>query len=305
MGWLDWITGKPKIDDAAQAAPAEASSPPTLQAVPPTNRRYSLHRDDLFDLARTSELHRLFAVPREERDDDWHARFFDAAWHGSTELPAPTAFHGPDGFPYLRFDVPHGGAFESQSLGNLARSLVDNACGAAIFASPDDPEDAAQFVFSMGRLDAMLRFDDASGDPLDRQDGPRSADPVVYDVEENDSHQRLTVREPHDVMIGAPSADYLPPAPARGLYRHLVAGWKIADPKIGLMLDPATTPSRTLVIGRRREEFGADQDPDGAARMLLWYLPPNAMLMLLPDGMSEDELVPLSRYLGEGAPAND
>jgi len=305
MGLFDWLRGGARDKDVPTPDPAPPSSPPPLREVETTPRRFSRHRDDLFDIERTGTLHSLFAVDRDARDESWHAAFFDAAWHGSTALPRPTPFTGPDGFAYLRFDVPHPGAFDSQAIGNLAAGLVENGMGAAIFASPDDPEDAAQFVFSMGRLDAMLRFDDAEGDPLDRQDGPRSADPAIYDVEEGDAHQHLTTRKEHQVMIGSPSLDYLPPATARALYRHLVQGWRIAEPRVGLMLDPATFPTRSLVIGRKRADFEEGQDPDGAARMLLWYMTPSQMLMLQPDDMDDETLVPLSRYLGDSAPAND
>ncbi|WP_097062097.1 hypothetical protein [Sphingomonas guangdongensis] len=286
--------------------PASAvTEAPPLRVVETRKRRFSLHSDDLFDLTRTAVLHDLFALPPERRDDDWHRRFFDAAWHGSAELPAPTAFTGPDGFPYLRFDLPRGGAFEAQSIGNLARSLVDNATGAAIFASPDDPADAPQFVFSMGRLDAMLRFDDPAGDPVDADAGARPVDEAVYAVDQRNGHQALTVRASHQVMIGAPSSEYLPPATARALYRHLVQGWGIAEPRVAVMVDPALRPSRSLIVNRRRDGFGAGQDPDGAARMLLWYMMPTQTIMLLPDTITEQQLVPLSGYLGEGAPAND
>lgn len=305
MGLFDWLRGNGKAaDDAAAAATPATVEPTGLRAIPATRRRFSLHRDDLFDLTRTATLHDLFAVRASDRDAAWRDAFFDAAWHGSTEVPAPTPFTGPDGFRYLRFDIPHAGAFESQSIGNLAASLVEGGVGAAIFASPD-PEDAAQFVFSMGRLDAMVRFDNPEGDPTDLGEQPRSADPAVYRVDGDETHQQLTTRTDHQVLVGAPSADYLPPATAHALYRHLTQGWGIADPRVALMLDPAMQPPRSLIVGRRVDGFKPDQDVDGAMRMLLWYFPPVQMLMLQPATMSLDEMTPLSRYLGDAAPAND
>ena len=308
MGLFDWLKAKP---GQAHALPERSVAPPPAPNAAPeatdtsaregaAKRRFSTDRADLFDIGRTTALHGLFQVPRQARDEAWNALFYDAAWHGSTELPSPQPFVGPDFFPYLRFDVPRGGAFESQSLGNLAPELVRNAVGAAFFASPDDPSDAAQFVFSMGRLHAMLRFDSAEGDPTDLAELEREIDPAVYDVEQDEAHQRLTVKQSHEVLVGHPSRDVLPPEIARPLYRHLRDGWKIAEPRVALMVDPATTPSRSLIIGRRFEEFPDGQDVDRVTQMLLWYFPPRQMLMLQPGTMALDEMAPLANYLDEG-----
>lgn len=304
MGIFDWLRGDRR--DPRPAAKAGAAAQPLAPSLVPTAARsFSRHRDDLFDLARTATLHHLLAVAAADRDEAWFARFFDAAWHGSVQMPAEQPFTGPDGFAYLRFDIPHPGAFDSQSIGNLAPALVERGVGAALFATPDDPIDAARYVFSMGQLDAMLRFDSAAGDPVDIAELARGDDPVVWDVADGTDHQRLTLRHQHQVLVGSPSADYLPPATARALYRHLVQGWKIAEPRVALMQDPAMSPSRTLVIGRRADGFGEGQDVDGATRMLLWYFPPRRKLMLQPDSMSVDEMALLSGYLGDRAPAND
>lgn len=287
MGAFDGLKRGRGNDTGAEATVAHASA---------AKRRFSQAREDLFDLERTGALAALFQVAPDQRDDSWHDLFYDAAWHGSVEMPSQQPFQGPDFFPYIRFNVPRGGAFDSQSLGNVASALVERGVGAAIFASPDDPPEAAQFVFSMGRLDSMLRFDNAEGDPIDLAEKAEKTDDDVYAVKREGAHERLVTRRDHQVMIGAPSRDYLPPAVARVLFHHLRDGWKIAEPRVAVMLDPAARPQRALVVNRRHGEFAEGVAVDQAARMLLWYLTPRQMLMLMPESMSEDELVPLADY---------
>lgn len=289
MSLLGWLSG-------GGASEPEASAPE-----PAGKRRFSLERSDWFDLERTHALRALFQVAPDQRDDAWHQLFFDAAWHGSVSMPSQQPFQGPDFFPYLRFDVPRAGAFDSQSLGNLAPALVEQGVGAAFFASPNDPPEAAQFVFSMGRLDSMLRFDNAEGDPVDIADKAEPIDESVYAVDREGASERLLTRKDHQVMLGAPSRDYLPPAVARALYTHLRDGWHIEEPRVAVMLDAAARPKRALVVNKRHGDFGEGVAVDQAARMLLWYLTPQQGLMLMPNSMSEDELVPLRDFLDEPA----
>lgn len=296
MGFLGWLRGRRENESGtAESAPAPTSAP-VPAAAPAATRRFAREREALFDLDRTAALAALFRVPSDQRDGSWHQLFFDAAWHGSVAMPSAQPFQGPDFFPYLRFDVPRGGAFESQSLGNVAEALVQRGVGAAIFASPDDPLDAAQFVFSMGRLDAMLRFDNAEGDPIDIAEKAEPMAEDVYTVTRDGAHERLVTKKAHEVMLGAPSRSYLPPAVARALYTHLRDGWQIAEPRVAVLFDPAARPQRALVVNKRHDGFAEGVAVDQAARMLLWYLTPQQTLMLMPDSMSEDELVPLADY---------
>ena len=51
-------------------------------------------------------------------------------------------------------------------MSNQAANAIEQMQGIAIFGSPTDQH--AQYVFSMGVLDSLLRFDSWHGDPLDR-----------------------------------------------------------------------------------------------------------------------------------------
>lgn len=273
----------------------QSPSPTPAPSPPAPARRFAADRDRLFDIHCTATLFSLLQEPRTARDAGWTERLHDAAWYASLALPSREPFEAIDGFRYLRFDIPHPGAFEAQSVGAAAAFCIANDLGAVVFASPDAPVTEPAWVFSMGALDGMMRLDTTTGDPLDT--GPPDADPDVYDKEDG---ARLTVRRDHQVMIGTPSRDYLPPATARALHHHLIAGWRMAEPRVMLMVDPAMQPARTLVIGRKRSEFPADVDVDAITRALLWHFPPNQMLALMPEHWTFDQLVPLAPYCGDG-----
>lgn len=303
MRWLkSWFTRRSKA-----VVPAEALKPavPAADLVPTpparTGRRFARAEDAarLFDAEATRRLAELLAQPAQARDPHWFDAFYDAVWHAALSLPWDTPVEGPDGFPYLRLDLPGADEFEPSCLGALAPQCVKHGFGAAIFAHADDPIDRAAFVFSMGRIDSILRFDDPEGDSVDRAEAamPGGDD---FAVERHGAHQQLTVKAGHAVMVGKPSHDYLPPSSAQALYNHLVHGWGYEAPRIGLMADPQMRPTRSLIIGMRRSDFPSDAPVDEMAAMLSWYLPPGRMLMLLPEAMDPQELAPLADYLEGG-----
>lgn len=303
MGWLKSLFGigrsAPVADVPAPPMPPAPPPPPPAPIVP-AGPHFASPQDDaaFLDMGATERLAELLAHPGQGGDAAWIRDFYDAAWHAALTLPWDSPVEGPDGLPYLRLDLPGEGAFEPVSLGQLAPQCVKGGFGAAIFASADDPVERAAFVFSMGRLDSILRYDDPDGDPLDRV--AAGAGGQDYDVEQHGQHERLTVRAGHQVMVGAPSRDYLPPSSARPLYSHLVDGWGYDAPRVGLMADPALQPSRALIIGLPRSAFPADAPVDDMMAILTWYLPPGRMVMLMPEDMDPAQLAPLSDYL-EGA----
>lgn len=286
MAWLR-LFGKKQVEaPKAEALPA---------------RRFGSERERMFDLAHTQALAELFAVPRDRRDADWSGRFWDAAWWGSIALAEPQVFAGPDGFPYLRLDLPRPDTpFDSQCLGNLAGGCVANGVGAAFFASPDDPAEAAQYVLSLGLLDSLVRYDSPDGDPIDLAEAAEPGDEAVFDVEAGRWSQTLMTREAHEVLIGTPSAEFLPPPVAAALGRHLEREWGLADPRVQLVVDRRMRPHRSLVVGRKRSEFRAEEPADDMTRALLWYLTPRRSVMLMPEEWSLDEMTPL-RDLAQAA----
>ena len=190
-------------------------------------------------------------------------------------------------------------AFESQCLANLAGDCLKNRVGAAFFASPDDGPDQAQFVLTYGVIDSLLRYDSPYGDPIDLAEAQAPVDGETFDVERGTWSQTMITKTAHEVLVGSPSADFLPPETAAALCGFLEQAWGLADPRVELLIDMKLRPHRILVVGRKRSEFPEGSDADHAVRTLLWFLPPSRTVMLMPEDGSRDRMLPL-RSLFEG-----
>ena len=261
-------------------------------------QRFAVDRARMFDLDRTRRLEGLFRTPRAARDGAWVEAFYDAAWYASIELGDPVHFSGPDGFSYYRLNLPRGDvAFDSQSLGNVARDCCERYAGAAIFAGADAAE--PEFVFSAGLLDSLLRFDTPRGDPIDRSESALPHQEGAFSREAGDAgHEILTVATEQKVLLGSPSADYLPAYTARGLERYMSHIWGIEAPSVCLMVNPAMRPTRSLVIGRKRSSFASDEEIAGEMRRLQWFLPEYRSLIAMPEDWTFDAMVPLASLAG-------
>ncbi len=265
-------------------------SPPEPQAqpVPDTGyRRFERDPARMFDSAKTASLARLFAVPGDRRDREWLMRFWEAAWTAALVVPEPPVITGPDGFPYLRLNLPPDGAgFDANSLMNVAPGMVEQGVGAALFSTADADIASPQYVVPMGVLDSILRFDDSAGEPseLDEtRDGPGPG-PV-------------TLAAGEQILIGTPSADYLSPPAERALHRHLAEDWGLADPRVAILVAASMRPSRSLVVGQSRSALiaaGATEEQiAGWMQRIGWFLPPSRGLMLMPDDWDVATMTPL------------
>jgi hypothetical protein len=200
----------------------------------------------------------------------------------------------------LRLDLPRPDtAFDSQCLANLAGDCLKNRVGAAFFASPDDGPDRAQFVLTYGVIDSLLRYDSPYGDPIDLAEAQGPVDAETFAVERGAWSQTTITRVAHEVLVGSPSTEFLPPEPAAALCLYLEQVWGLADPRVELLIDRELRPHRVLVIGRKRSEFPEGSDVDHMARTPLWFLPPSRSVMLMPEEGSRDRMLPL-RSLFEG-----
>lgn len=253
--------------------------------------RFHFDRAAMFDLGRTGELATLFAMPREARDPAWFARFYDAAWFGSIELASSDSFFGLDGMPYIRLNLPRDGVpFDSQCLANVAEQCLDRGVGAVLFASPDDPPEAAQFVFSFGLIDSLVRYDSPEGDPADVDDW---ALPAPLPPKRGLFGLGRARAASMQVLTATPSADYLPPYAARALSHYLNVRWELPDPHVQLMISADLRPTRNLIIGRKGSTFPNPQYAQDLMSYTAWYLPPRRGLGLMPEDWSLSEMTPL------------
>lgn len=234
----------------------------------------------MFDVGRTPLLAQLLAMPGDRRDDAWMDRFFDAAWTGSIYIPAANSLVGPDGFRYYRLVVPQmGEPFDSHCLGALVPDCLALQSGAAFFLREDDPSEAAAFVCSLGLIDSLLRYDSPHGDPIDAAELAEGA------TDRADSGG--------SVLLGTPSADFLPPVLASALHRFLAEEWGMKDPRVQIMVDTAMRPSRALVISRKPSEFPEGSDIAWELRRVQWFLDPNRMAVLMPEDLTPRNMTPL------------
>lgn len=279
---------------------AEPEAAPAPAAAEAGNRRFHRDRARMFDLESTRALTELLAVPLEARDEAWSERFHDVAWTASVFIPQPAVISGPDGMPYLRLVLPpHGVPFDSQCLANVAPGCIDDLCGAALFAAEEDPPEAAVYVFPMGVIESLLAYDSPHGDPIDVADmALPPPEEGVFAGQGEGPRQHLVVEKEHEILVGTPNADYLPPHLAQALWRYLTQVWKLEDPRVAIVVDHHMRPRRSLVVGRRHSEFAPDDDIALMVRYLTWYLPPLRMVMLMPEDWNLETMTPLAELFG-------
>lgn len=240
---------------------------------------FEVDRSRMFDPALSDEVVRLAANGLRSGDEAWEAAFFGALWNAAIIVPSPNPFIGPDGFAYLRIELPPGGngEIDVNSLSNIAESCVEAGCGAALFA--DLETDQPIYVMPMGVLESLRQHGNWRGDPVDLSE---SGDPVD------------TVPAGSKIMTGAPSKTYLSPDAARALDRFLKDQWAMDEPRVLLMMSPALQPSRSLVINVRSNSFKTDEDANIFCRQLMWFMPPSRTITLWPDDWVESDFVPLA-----------
>ena len=307
MALFDFLAKKPHQPapeekmSPADAQPAAATAPAFVEPIPaPRPRQFAVDRAKMYDLSQTTALQELLSVPRAERTARWVSVFFAALWNASLETPQPPVFHGPDTFPYLRLHLPvPGERFTATCLAGVAQSALDQGLGVAVFASPDAAK--PEYVLPMGVLDSLITYDSWLGDPIDLEEIAR--DPVSQTDPEG--MQVHTTRKEEQILVGSPAATFLPPHTARALERHLRDGWKIAEPRIALMINPSLTPTRSLVINRRMSGFPDAKTAGLQGRFLLWYLPPRRSLLLMPESWNDTEMKPLTGFFPARAPRPD
>ncbi|HEX8402074.1 MAG TPA: hypothetical protein VF628_10250 [Allosphingosinicella sp.] len=181
--------------------------------------------------------------------------------------------------------------FEAHCLAGLASNCLAANAGVAFFRDAADPIDCSQWVISMGDIDSLLRFGDANGDPVDAAEIASAASNLR--LGRMGSANQGASEEPHSVLVGSPSREFLPPHTARALHR-LMNSWGEPDPRVALVVDSQLRPSRNLVIGRKRSQFPDEKAAQFESTRVAWMVPLHRGFMLMPEDWRVREMTRLS-----------
>ena len=229
-----------------------------------------------FDLEKTQALGELFAEPRESRDDAWRRRFYAAAGDASLMSFDPQVNMGPDEFPYFHLAMPDAGAFTPFCVSHVLDGALENGFGVAIFGDSSRSQDP-EWVFTYGDLLAFRLFGDFDGDPAEAGRAP---------------HQGTDAGRA--VLAAAPSEAYLPGYARRALGDYAKRIFHMPHPKIGLVDDPQSTPSRSLMINLTLADYdGEEEKLQAAMHYLSWFLPRTYRIVPMLPGWNDANFVAL------------
>jgi len=243
-------------------------------------------------LGHAQQLRYLFAVPRETRDASWVKKFQFFAWNAAVVLSEEAIFRGPDGFLYVRLNLPpsHCSA-ETRCLSHICFFLAEQGLGVAFFASADDNRDNAQYVISNGVLESLRAYNTWNGDPTDREEIRKKPK-----LTSEDGLETSFMEQNGEVLVGDPTPRFLPAHTARFLHWQLSQELKIEEPRIKMLIDRELVPSRNLVINKKFSEFPDSETTAARTRILTWYLPPRRGLMLMPEDWIQNQMTPLKDF---------
>lgn len=193
-----------------------------------------------FDLEKTAELERLFAVPREQRDQAWVEAFYAAVPDASLATrPDAQVVRGPDGFPYFALVMPEAEKeFETFCVTHVLDHCLAHGLGIVV-GDVEEP----QWVFPYGNLWSFKEtgtFVPEMGEPVPPQG---------------------------EILVGSPTDEVLPPY-AREVLRRELQAQGARSPGVLVVTAHDATPSQMLAF-----------DPMPDPQRVLWYLPPNLALV--------------------------
>lgn len=219
-----------------------------------------------FDLTETQEVHDLFNVGREQRDQTWRDRFFAAIVDASMATTPQQILRGPDRFPYFVLNLPPAGEpFETFCISHILDACLDHGFGAVIQPEPDPP----QWVFTYGNLWSLKEFgkfelEQLAEEGAGESNGVASAKPPPSDA-----------GDPRPVLTGQPSASFLPPYARKAIKEFLTEKTGNAGPRVLLVNDPRNTAGQLLTFSVFAEDFASKNDFEDVMYRLTWYLPPH------------------------------
>jgi hypothetical protein len=227
----------------------------------------------------TLELHDLFQVPRQERDEEWLKDFFEVIPTASLRGFDPQIQHGPDGFPYLMLSIPESGEeFDAFCVADAVEYCLKAGCGIVILSQPNKI-DQPEWIFPFGSLWAYAKYGNFVGDPSDELPDRTASNPNQQ--ESDNTLSAAQTDENRQVQVGAPSEDYLPSFARAAIGRFLNEAIGLQQPRVALVVDPLLKPSRSLMFAELTpDRFEKEEHFAIVMNSLRWFLPATRGLMV-------------------------
>jgi hypothetical protein len=220
----------------------------------------------VLDLEKTTAVAELLAVGASKRDDEWRMLFYRNVVDAALEPLSEQAIKGPDGFPYIALRIPLAGqSVVAHSVASLVEHCTEHGFGIVIEPQRDPPG----WVFRYGDLWSLRAYGTPDGDPSD-EEPDELAGPVHIEAG-------------RQLMIGAPSEEFLPVWARRTLHRFLTHGLSVVDPRICLVNDPKARPPRQLALNLSGDSKALRVTFEQAMHLLTWFLPRKRSLIALPE----------------------
>jgi len=213
------------------------------------------------DMAKTNVLYKLFAVPKEKRDEQWMKSFAANIADAGFRCGEPQVIQGPDGFPYFILHLPNQyQPFQAFVIRKMKDDFLLEA-GYGIVINPHGSY--ADWVFSYGDI---VNFQ-VNGEFYTSVPAP------AFEEEE------LTQG---DVSISEPSEKYLPKQ-TRTVIKDFLKSQAIQDPKF-LLFTKNIDGSRVqrLAFNLYPKDFPTTRHFDFTMNHLIWFLPRHYKILNLP-----------------------
>lgn len=206
------------------------------------------------DLEKTAALDKLFAIPHEQRDNNWQQSFLENVEEASFECNDPQVISGPDGFPYFVLNLPEANKeFQCYVIKHMVPGFIlDNGLGVVINPSKGQPD----WVFTYGELINYHLRNEFYTDSKN-----------WYVQTEN------TLKENTEMLIGQPS-EYVIPSQTRNILKKYLKQYTDVEVKFLLTNRPEGEEFlQQLVFNLTPSDFQSEEHFNGVMQNLGWFLP--------------------------------
>ena len=275
MGLFDFF--KKKNQRKQNKNPAPITQANTNNAASPQAHPPKAHPQDkqpyLGDLNKTMRLQALFAIPPESRDQLWFEQFYQAIPNASFKCEVPQVIQGPDGFPYVKLEIPaQGEEFQCYVLKHMKDDfLLERGFGVAIFAGKNQPE----WVFTYGDIVNFHLLNSFTA----RND--------IFSDKQHDEE----LCEDDAFSIGEPSQDILPTVAKNILGEFLSQHY--SNPKVALICH-ACDNTHELAFNCTPNKFDDHEVFREVIKQISWFLPRYYGYCALEEGNNAENFTKLA-----------